>query len=285
MATLNRTRAEHEARLGEQRQRAERSKNLIVLMLHHLQQLGFSGSVEALAAESGVSGFQYEVADNIELLQVLQEFEDYYELRFSRRPKLVRKLSKYSEDVSAPSGSGLPKIAGRGRPRASSATGSSAHDDGDDDSSGRGGGVRRARTRPDVVGKENAATAVRIDAGPERGKGSGVEPPSLAVSGVAHGKPASNAPVDEDPWEHRVRKAGLPPAMAANAELRELASWLQRDMIQRNPNVRWDDIAELGDVKRVLKVGCEHEALPACCLDGRGSELTRACAVTCRNRW
>ena len=27
----------------------------------------------------------------------------------------------------------------------------------------------------------------------------------------------------------------------------------QRDMIQRNPNVKWDDIAELDGVKRVLK--------------------------------
>jgi katanin p60 ATPase-containing subunit A1 len=41
--------------------------------------------------------------------------------------------------------------------------------------------------------------------------------------------------------------------MAANPELRDLASWLQRDMIQANPNVRWEDIAELDGVKRVLK--------------------------------
>ena len=60
---------------------------------------------------------------------------------------------------------------------------------------------------------------------------------------------------DEEPshWEHRLKKAGMPPSMAANAELRELANWLSRDMIQTNPNVRWDDIAELGEVKRVLK--------------------------------
>jgi len=80
-----------------------------------------------------------------------------------------------------------------------------------------------------------------------------VDPSGLAISGVAHGKGKAGAPAEEDPWENRVRKAGLPPAMAANSELRELAGWLQRDMIQRNPNVRWDDIAELGGVKRVLK--------------------------------
>eukprot|EP00327_Prymnesium_parvum_P036099 CAMPEP_0195612714 /NCGR_PEP_ID=MMETSP0815-20121206/11026_1 /TAXON_ID=97485 /ORGANISM="Prymnesium parvum, Strain Texoma1" /LENGTH=104 /DNA_ID=CAMNT_0040752861 /DNA_START=401 /DNA_END=711 /DNA_ORIENTATION=- len=104
MATLARTRAEHESRLGEQRQRAERAKSLIVLISSHLQQLGYSASADALAAESGVSTYQYEVADNIELLQVLQEYEEYYEMRFARRPRLVRKLGKYSEDVAGPAG-------------------------------------------------------------------------------------------------------------------------------------------------------------------------------------
>ena len=39
MATLARTRAEHESRLQVQRQREERSKHLVVLIQHHL--LGF----------------------------------------------------------------------------------------------------------------------------------------------------------------------------------------------------------------------------------------------------
>ena len=50
-----------------------------------------------------------------------------------------------------------------------------------------------------------------------------------------------------------IRQAGIPAGLAANSELRELALGLQRDMIQENPNVKWDDIAELGEVKRVLK--------------------------------
>ena len=99
MASVSRTRAEHESRLGEEKKRAERGKNLIVLMLQHLTNAGYTGTVEALTAESGVSLAQYEVADNIELISALQEWEDYYELRFSRRPKLVKKLSNFSERV------------------------------------------------------------------------------------------------------------------------------------------------------------------------------------------
>ena len=99
MATLARTRAEHESRLQVQRQREERSKHLVVLIQHHLLSLGYSGALEALQADSGVSMQQFEVADNVELLSVLQEWEDYYEMRFARKPKLVRKLSSSSDRV------------------------------------------------------------------------------------------------------------------------------------------------------------------------------------------
>ena len=61
------------------------------------------------AAATGVSLAQYEVADNVELVQTLQEWEDYYELRFARKPKLVKKLSQYSEGVNGPGGSSAAK--------------------------------------------------------------------------------------------------------------------------------------------------------------------------------
>ena len=53
MASLTRTRAEHESRLLEEKKRAERGKNLVVLMLQHLTNAGYTGTVEALTAESG----------------------------------------------------------------------------------------------------------------------------------------------------------------------------------------------------------------------------------------
>ena len=94
MASLTRTRNEHESRLAEERKRAERGKNLIVLMLQHLTNAGYTGTVDALTTESGVSLHQYEVADNVELISALQEWEDYYELRFARKPTIVKKRTK-----------------------------------------------------------------------------------------------------------------------------------------------------------------------------------------------
>lgn len=43
------------------------------------------------------------------------------------------------------------------------------------------------------------------------------------------------------------------PSFSTNPELRELAAIVSRDIYQHNPNVRWDDVVELLDAKRLLK--------------------------------
>lgn len=38
-----------------------------------------------------------------------------------------------------------------------------------------------------------------------------------------------------------------------NGMERELADVLERDIVQKNPNIRWDDIADLQEAKRLLE--------------------------------
>lgn len=38
-----------------------------------------------------------------------------------------------------------------------------------------------------------------------------------------------------------------------NGMERELADILERDIVQKNPNIRWDDIADLHEAKRLLE--------------------------------
>lgn len=38
-----------------------------------------------------------------------------------------------------------------------------------------------------------------------------------------------------------------------NGMERELADVLERDIVQKNPNIRWDDIADLHEAKRLLE--------------------------------
>ena len=43
------------------------------------------------------------------------------------------------------------------------------------------------------------------------------------------------------------------PSFSSSPELRELAAIISRDIYQHNPNVKWEDVVELDDAKRLLK--------------------------------
>uniref|UniRef100_A0A383VC06 Katanin p60 ATPase-containing subunit A-like 2 n=1 Tax=Tetradesmus obliquus TaxID=3088 RepID=A0A383VC06_TETOB len=80
-------------REAQARQEQERRRALIVLVLRHLLDQGYIEAHERLSAESNVSLTKVDAADNIDLLCILQEFEDGYEAKYGRRPKLVRRVS------------------------------------------------------------------------------------------------------------------------------------------------------------------------------------------------
>jgi katanin p60 ATPase-containing subunit A1 len=56
----------------EQERLETRKRNLLVLMLSHLKENGFSDSFERLQKESGLNYNFYQVADNIDLTLILQ---------------------------------------------------------------------------------------------------------------------------------------------------------------------------------------------------------------------
>jgi katanin p60 ATPase-containing subunit A1 len=51
----------------------------------------YTEACERLQLESGVSLAKVQVADNIDLLNILLEFEQYYTIKFGKPPKLVRR--------------------------------------------------------------------------------------------------------------------------------------------------------------------------------------------------
>jgi len=69
--------------------------------------------------ECNVGLAQWEMADNIDLYYVLQDFEEYYEIKFQRKPTLVKKNPNYEDETAKagargvrkpPTGTVLPKI-------------------------------------------------------------------------------------------------------------------------------------------------------------------------------
>ena len=53
-------------------------------------------SANSLSRETNIDVNRYEVADNVDLETVLMEYESYYYIKFSKHPKIVKKLTSQS---------------------------------------------------------------------------------------------------------------------------------------------------------------------------------------------
>lgn len=74
----------------QERREAERRRALLVLVLRHLTDQGYIDAADRLSAEANVSLANHDAADNISLVQILQDFEEEHEQRYGRRPKLIK---------------------------------------------------------------------------------------------------------------------------------------------------------------------------------------------------
>lgn len=97
MASLSALRANADATSAEQKRVADRKRNLLVLMHAYLVESGYFEAAQKLNHEAGGMCVKYEVADNLDLGLVLIEYENYYEMRYDRKPKLVRRLGDGEE--------------------------------------------------------------------------------------------------------------------------------------------------------------------------------------------
>eukprot|EP01116_Phalansterium_solitarium_P025176 TRINITY_DN9511_c0_g1_i3.p1 TRINITY_DN9511_c0_g1~~TRINITY_DN9511_c0_g1_i3.p1 ORF type:complete len:556 (-),score=142.36 TRINITY_DN9511_c0_g1_i3:90-1757(-) len=289
--------AKNEARLAEEKRLEERKKGLLVLIIQHLVDFNYCESAEKLQLESGVFMNDYEIADNIDLITVLQEYETYYQMKFSsKRPKLYRKKAfaasreeniKNIKKQAAARPQSLPKISSAPAsmpdapagmvpnllslqqylPKKSDGTMSMHGTDTsmppsldaqfkqagksktEDDARGQQAvassnpldgitgapALQRRNTVPYTKHRQKQAPAPQPNAD---GEFDGARPPA-----------AGDAPDSEE----RPLLKPLPIEYRTNAELRELAATITRDIFTDNPNVRWTDVAGLDEAKRVLK--------------------------------
>lgn len=77
----------------QEKREAERRRALLVLILRHLADHGYIEAAERLSTEANVSLSKHDAADNISLLQILQDLEEIHEQRYGKRPKLVKHLT------------------------------------------------------------------------------------------------------------------------------------------------------------------------------------------------
>ncbi|KEG13617.1 putative katanin [Trypanosoma grayi] len=282
-SSLQAIKLQQKAREEDERVRLKRVKGALVLILQFLLDQGYTGALQMLQQESRVALQQFCPADNIDLLAIIAEYEQYFEFRFNRRPKLFRVVDG-GQDVTTEVQSG-ECMAVRRRPNGSA-------------------GARQRRLPGNVnLSKVNYANAANLGGDAPPNNVQETQRPPGASPGLARGlalaqkpstppspqrlRPPKKKPVGTDvggmmgvaglrldvvdPRSPDVVRDGAAAAGAANdedvffgrglkplprfpsLELQDLAMTIQRDILDVNPNVRWSSIAALDQAKQLLK--------------------------------
>jgi len=237
-----------------------------VLCSRFFLDLGYINTVQQIQAETNISLDRIDAADNVDLNTVLTEYEDFYEMRFGRKPKLTRKADGNSGLKEAQDRK-LPRI-----PKGADGLGCEGNDNAPANGGPPHGSRRRARSetrkpREDSSVRERPPLAPAPDSTPppptseapafegglvgQRVSKAGQGNKSEAKDGKDNkDEPASEA-VADDPFENRVLRAL--PNFGADKEYRDLAIAISRDILTRNPGVSWNSIVGLDHAKRLLK--------------------------------
>lgn len=282
---LNQIKADSQARQEEEKRQMDRKRAILVHMMRFMVDNNYIDAALSLERESGVSLQKFDAADNIDMDVVFMEYEQYYNLRMGRRPKMVRKvdktetkamparaaskptlplpnnappnqpLSREQPHPPGPSGPSMANVIEYKPPEARSsstsrARPSSASRDRDSKSKDARAAPSSAPSNPtsfEITGKSTAAVS-----GQTSQAAAAAAPAPADKKSIAAAYARSEDPYD--PVGDRVLKP-LPLAgmHGFSSEMRDLASTIARDIVVENPNVYFSDIAGNDVAKQLLK--------------------------------
>ena len=104
--SLSALRATSESISSEKQRANDRKKGILVLINQFLIENGYLDSAERLQSETSNIAGKYDLCDSIDLGLILNEYEAYYEMRFDKKPKIVKKSANDGTDNSIARGSG-----------------------------------------------------------------------------------------------------------------------------------------------------------------------------------
>ena len=221
---LRRPNAKGQAKEAEEAERKRKIRDSIVLCMHHMISLGYIDSAERLAQEAGFSTDRYELCDNMNLLQIITDFESFQELKYGQKPKLTKPSPKQSAAPQRKQGASLPPLSSQ--------------------DSSRPGARPRAKMTPGKAAPVNTT----------HDEGLAVAPTPSAPEPPQSEKKALPMPVQKKevnlPADVRLMK---PIPMQLRADFGDLTSVIARDIFIDHPGVKWSDIVGLTETKRVLR--------------------------------
>ena len=188
----------------------------------------FSECASSLSLASGLDKQGLAVADNVDLFDILYEYEHYYEIKFQRSPKLVRQ-----------SGGGA----------CSGGKKSAAH---------KGNKLRQSLPKLDNNAKASKETSISestadlITTKQLNLHARELDPQPVSTQGLVshelHGETADSGAILLKPLA-----LGSYAGSAKLSEYEELVQIIKRDMFVEDPQVKWSDIAGLETPKRLIK--------------------------------
>lgn len=163
--TLQEMKTMNKARETEEKRTSDRRRAGLVLSIRFLQDNGYTAAARAAEEQTGISLSKVDVADNINMVTILQEYEEYVHFKFGRQVKLIRKVS----------GGGGGGVEGGGGadgllPNIAAATGASRRGGGSRDRSSRGRSSGSRRTPREESDGRAASDAGRPPRGDRAGK-------------------------------------------------------------------------------------------------------------------
>eukprot|EP00347_Sterkiella_histriomuscorum_P023884 403333052 len=224
----------------------------------HLINCGYIDAANSLQRECNLGLDKWEVADNIDLYYIVQDFEEYYEMKFQRKPVLIRKNQNEVD----------PKKQRVNLPKIGSASSQVNQSRDQMQQNNQQQNIQNQAAVGGILNKAPSSTSYNSGKAP-LGKQK-TNQPSTGASTNKHsqqeelkdnpfmleGKNIKNLKKEEvdqvdEFFENRIIKPL--PDYSWNPELKELALTIQREIINDNPNVRFHDIIGLDDAKRLLK--------------------------------
>ncbi|KAK2161937.1 hypothetical protein LSH36_107g02025 [Paralvinella palmiformis] len=246
------------AREADEIRTETRKKNLLILMLHYLNEEGYVESARSLSKETNIDLNRYVVCDNVDLETVLMDYESFYYTKFSRYPKITKKLISTTEEKgnkfqrgsktrrdSSSKVSGTPSLPRLPPPhtRQTSPPPSSQRPK---------SGIRRALNSRRDASRQNGSVNGSLNS-------VNGDTESLSLHGTVVQTSAastSEANTSAQPGKVRSKDRLLKPLggyMGYSSDWRDLAQVISRDIYLNDPNVRWDDIIGLDQAKRLVK--------------------------------
>ena len=167
-------------------------------------------------------------ADNIDLFHVVTEYEKFYEFKFGRTPKLIRRLT--TSEKTRDGGKSSRRSNMHGPPSTASKNGPAS------------------KSGPAAA---TAAEASSAAPNPSTDPSSQLSLDGKAIAAKAPIEPMGYAGDDAG----RCQKLLKPlPTEGRDSQLQGLVQVISRDIFSQNPNVRWTDVVGAPNAKRLLQV-------------------------------